>query len=70
MIWKNADHSVHVLCATVQILVYSYKLKMVLGLANEEKTQNLFLVLMEPTALKLSTLKQLHVAKNLVVFLG
>jgi hypothetical protein len=70
MIWENVDHSAHVLHATAQIFLCSYKQKMVLGQANEEKMQYLFLVLMEATALKLLTLKQVHVAKSLVVFLG
>jgi hypothetical protein len=70
MIWENVNHSVHVLHATTQIFLCSYKLKMVLGQASEEKMQYLFPVLMEATALKLLTLKQVHAAKNLVVFLG
>ena len=70
MIWTNAGHSVHVLHAAVQVFLFSYKVKMVLGQASEEKMQNLFLVLMEATALKLLTLKQVHVVKNHVVFLG
>jgi hypothetical protein len=70
MIWANAGHSVHVLHATVQVFLCSYKVKMVLGQANVEKMQNLFLVLMEATAFNLLTLKQVHVVKSLVVFLG
>jgi hypothetical protein len=52
------------------MLLCVWKTKMALGQASEEKMQNLLLVLMEITVLRLLTLKHAHVAKNLVAFLG